>query len=254
MNAYGFGLEGRRAVVTGAGKGIGRSICLALAAAGADVLAFSRSEEDLTTLAAEITAQGRRCVTVCGDVSQPCDVAIMAREADESLGGADVLVNNAGVVYAEPALDTTPQHWAATLAVNLTGAFLCAQALAPRMLAQGWGRVINISAQSGVVGTPDHAAYCASKGGLNALTRVLAIEWGPRGVTVNAVAPTVILTPMGEQVWGEPAKGGPMRAKIPLGRFGQPHEVASAVVYLASEAGALVNGHVLMLDGGFTAQ
>jgi NAD(P)-dependent dehydrogenase (short-subunit alcohol dehydrogenase family) len=249
-----FDLTGRRAVVTGAGKGIGRAVCLALAEAGAAIVAFSRSPEDLAALAADVAALGRRCVTVAGDVSSQSDVREMADQTRDALGGADILVNNAGVVFAEPALETTQEHWSATLAVNLTGAFLCAQALAPAMLAQRWGRIINISAQSGVVGTPDHAAYCASKGGLNALTRVLALEWGPGGVTVNAIAPTVILTPMGEKVWGDPAKGDPMRARIPLGRFGEPHEVASAAVYLASEAGALVNGHIMMLDGGFTAQ
>ncbi len=248
-----FSAAGRCAVVTGAGKGIGRAACLALAEAGADVVAFSRSPEDLPELERDVTARGRRCVTVAGDVANPEDVRALAAAA-QTLGGADILVNNAGIVYAEPALDTSLEHWSATLAVNLTGAFLCAQALAPHMLEQRWGRIINISAQSGVVGTADHAAYCASKGGLNALTRVLAVEWGPRGVTANAIAPTVILTPMGQKVWGEPAKGDPMRAKIPLGRFGQPEEVAAAVVYLASAAGALVNGHVLMLDGGFTAQ
>jgi 2-deoxy-D-gluconate 3-dehydrogenase len=249
-----FNVAGRRAVVTGAGKGIGRAICLALADAGADILAVSRTENDLATLADEVIPRGKRCVTVTGDVANPSDVRTMAEQATRVLGGADILVNNAGIVFAEPALETTLEHWTQTLAVNLTGAFLCAQALAPHMLAQGWGRIVNVSAQSGVVGTPEHAAYCASKGGLNSLTRVLAIEWGPRGVTVNAIAPTVILTPMGEKVWGEPARGEPMRARIPLGRFGQPHEVAAAVVYLASEAGGLVNGHVLMLDGGFTAQ
>jgi NAD(P)-dependent dehydrogenase (short-subunit alcohol dehydrogenase family) len=249
-----FDLTGRRAVVTGAGKGIGRAVCLALAEAGASIVAFSRSPEDLAALATDVAALGRRCVTVAGDVSSHSDVRELAEQTRAALGGADILVNNAGVVFAEPALETTQEHWSVTLAVNLTGAFLCAQALAPAMLAQRWGRIINISAQSGVVGTADHAAYCASKGGLNALTRVLALEWGPSGVTVNAIAPTVILTPMGEKVWGDPAKGDPMRARIPLGRFGRPHEVASAVVYLASEAGALVNGHIMMLDGGFTAQ
>ena len=225
-----------------------------LAEAGADILAFSRTTDDLRVLAEEIHQRGRRCVTVTGDVSNPADVQALAVAAAEQLGGADILVNNAGVVYAEPALSTTLDHWAATLATNLTGSFLCAQALAPQMIAQGWGRIINITAQSGVVGFSDHAAYCASKGGVNSLTRVLAIEWGPYGVTTNAIAPTVVLTPMGQKVWGDPARGDPMRAKIPLGRFGHGCEVAAAVVYLASDAGALVNGHIMMLDGGFTAQ
>lgn len=249
-----FDLSGRHAVVTGAGKGIGRAVCLALAEAGADILAFSRTETDLRDLAGEVEAIGRRCVLLAGDVANPADVRRLAEAADRDLGGADILVNNAGIALIAPALELSLEQWSATLATNLTGAFLCAQALAPKMIARRWGRVINITSQSGVVGMPEHAAYCASKGGLDALTKVLAIEWGPHGIKVNSVAPTVILTPMGEQVWGEPARGDPMRAKIPLRRFGKPREVATAVLFLASEAGALVSGHVLMVDGGYTAQ
>jgi NAD(P)-dependent dehydrogenase (short-subunit alcohol dehydrogenase family) len=249
-----FSLEGRRAVVTGAGKGIGRAICVAMAEAGADILAFSRTAADLAGLAPEITALGRRFATLAGDVTDPSAIRRLVDAAEQALGGADILVNNAGVVYPEPALATPASHWHHTLAVNLTAPFLCAQAFAPAMLARGWGRIINISSDSGVVGAPDHAAYCASKGGLNALTRVLAVEWGPGGITVNAIAPTIVITPMGEQVWGDPAKSEPVRAQIPTRRFGQPREIATAVVYLASAAAAMINGHILLIDGGFTAQ
>jgi 2-deoxy-D-gluconate 3-dehydrogenase len=136
----------------------------------------------------------------------------------------------------------------------LKGAFFVAQAIGRNMLDRGSGRIVNVSSQAGLVGLRDHAAYCASKAGLGLLTKVLAIEWGPRGVAVNAVAPTVILTPMGEQVWGDPDIGRPMLAKIPLGRFGQPEDVACTVAFLASDLAGMINGEIVAIDGGYTAQ
>ncbi len=248
-----FSLDGRRAVVTGAGRGLGRAISLALARYGADVVGFSRTPDELASLESEIVALGRRFVAVPGAVDAPADVARLRERVEAELGGTDILINNAGISHVEPALDVTAARWSQQFAVNLDGAFACAQAFAPGMLERGWGRVVNISSISGVVGMPDHAAYVATKGALNALTRSLALEWGPGGVTVNAIAPTVVLTDLGERVWGPPEKGDPMKAKIPIGRFGKPEEVALACVYLASEAAGLCNGHVLVLDGGYTA-
>jgi NAD(P)-dependent dehydrogenase (short-subunit alcohol dehydrogenase family) len=240
-------------VVTGAGRGLGYDIALALADYGADVVGFARTAAELDTLGLEIEARGRRFVGVPGSVAERADVAALAARALEADGGADILINNAGISIVEPALEVTAEHWSAQLAVNLEGAFVCAQAFAPAMIARGWGRIINITSISGVVGMLDHAVYVATKGALNALTKSLAMEWGPAGVTVNAIAPTVVLTAMGERVWGAPEKGDPMKAKIPIGRFGRPREVAAACVYLASDAAGLCNGHILVLDGGFTA-
>ncbi len=248
-----FSLIGKRAVVTGAGRGLGYDIALALADYGADVVGFARTAAELDTLGLEIEARGRRFVGVPGSVAERADVAALAARALEADGGADILINNAGISIVEPALEVTAEHWSAQLAVNLEGAFVCAQAFAPAMIARGWGRIINITSISGVVGMLDHAVYVATKGALNALTKSLAMEWGPAGVTVNAIAPTVVLTAMGERVWGAPEKGDPMKAKIPIGRFGRPREVAAACVYLASDAAGLCNGHILVLDGGFTA-
>jgi NAD(P)-dependent dehydrogenase (short-subunit alcohol dehydrogenase family) len=244
-------LRGRRALITGAGAGIGREIARLFAREGADIAAFSL-DGDLDELGLEVRALGRRYVAHIGDVTNPDDVAAIVEAAEDGLGGIDILVNNAGIAIIEPVLETTLAHWSRTLAVNLTGPFLCAQAVAPGMIARKFGRIITISSQASFIALPGHVAYTASKGGINAMTQVLALEWGPFGVTANAVAPTVVNTELGKAVWSDPAKGDPMRAMIPVGRFAEPAEVAAAVLYLASDAAAMINGHVLRIDGGAT--
>ncbi|NCO38399.1 MAG: short-chain dehydrogenase [Armatimonadetes bacterium CG_4_10_14_0_8_um_filter_66_14] len=166
----------------------------------------------------------------------------------------DILVNNAGISVPEPALDQSLDAWDRTLAVNLRAPFLLSQLCARHMKDLGGGKIINIGSQSGEVGLKDHAAYCASKGGLHNLTRALAVEWGPDNINVNCVAPTVILTPMGQMAWGDPVKAQGMLDQIPLGRFGVENDVSSAVLFLASPAGDLVHGQILAVDGGFTAR
>ena len=246
-------LSGKVAVVTGAGKGIGRAICLELARAGADVFGGSRTGADLVSLGDEVRARGVRYGACVADLSAPAAAEYAAAQA-AAFGDVSILVNNAGVARTAPAEDVTEADWDAVMNTNLKGAFFVAQAFGRGMLARGHGRIVNVTSQAGVVGLRDHAAYCASKAGLGLLTKVLAIEWGPRGVAVNAVAPTVILTPMGEQVWGDPAIGAPMLAKIPLGRFGRPVEVASVVAFLASDLAAMIHGETILIDGGYTAQ
>ena len=244
-------LAGRRVMITGAGAGIGREIVSLMAREGAHIVAFSL-EGDLARLGDEVRALGRRYVSCIGDVTSPSDVAAIVALAERELGGIDVLVNNAGIAIIESALETKLANWSKTLDVNLTGSFLCAQAVAPGMIARRFGRIINISSQASLIALPGHAAYVASKAAINGITQVLALEWGPFGVTTNAVAPTVVNTELGKAVWSDPAKGDPMRAMIPVGRFAEPWEVAAAVLYLASDAAAMVNGHVLRLDGGAT--
>lgn len=246
-------LTGRQAVVTGAGKGIGRAICLELARAGADIFAVSRDGDDLDSLATEVVALGVRYGAGAVELGSAAAADYVA-QASATFGEIDVLVNNAGVARNAPAEQATEADWDATFDTNLKGAFFCAQAIGRGMLARGRGRIINITSAAALAALTDHAAYCASKAALGMLTKVLAIEWGPRGVTVNAVAPTVILTPMGERVWGDPARAAPMLAKIPLGRFGQPVEVAGVVAFLASDLAALINGETIVVDGGYTAQ
>jgi len=248
-----FSLKGKRALVTGASKGIGSVVAVVLAEAGADVAVTGRDRAGLEDTAAQIRALGRRCTTIEADLATVDGANHAAAAALDFFGTVDILVNSAGVSYPAPMLDTPVEDWDAIMAVNLRAPFLIARALAPKMIEQRSGKIINISSQAGVIALDDHAAYSASKGGLNMLTKAMTAEWSRYNIQCNAVAPTVILTPMGERVWGEPAKGDPMKAKIPLGRFGRPVEVADLVLYLASPASDLITGDVILMDGGYTA-
>ena len=248
-----FSLEGKRVVLTGASRGIGEAIAEVLAEAGADLLLSGRDEEALAQTAALVRAKGKEPHLVPADLTTAEGARELGGAAVEHFGTVDVLVNNAGVALVAPFEELTQEMWDQTLAVNLTAPFALTQEVVPGMRKQRRGKIVNIASQTGVIGADDHAAYAASKGGLISLTRVLAGELGPHNIQVNAVCPTVILTPMGEQVWGPPEKGDPMKAKIPLGRFGQPVEVADLVLYLASDASDFMNGGTVMLDGGYTA-
>ena len=247
-----FSLAGRKAMVTGASKGIGAEIARVFADAGADVVAVARDAEGLEETAGAVRALGRRCLTVAEDLGLPEGPGRAVRAALEAWGTIDILVNSAGIARIAPALDLSLADWEATMAVNLRAPFLLAQALAPGMIAQRWGKIVNISSQTGVIALDDHAAYAASKGGLNALTKSLAAEWARHNVQVNAICPTVILTPMGREVWGPPEKSAPMIAATPLRRFGEPVEVADLALYLASPAAELVNGAIVMIEGGYS--
>lgn len=248
------GLKGRRALVTGATKGIGFETCKVLADAGADIAAVGRDKAGLADVKAAIESFGQRCVTIEADMASIEGPKRAAGEALAAFGTIDVLVNNAGIARNAPLVDITMAQWDETLAVNLRAPFLLAQALVPNMIKQNMGKIINISSQSGIMALADHGAYGASKGGLNMLTKVMTIEWAKHNIQSNTVCPTVILTPMGEMVWGKPEKGDPMKAKIPLGRFGKTIEIADMILFLASSASDLVTGQDILVDGGFTAQ
>ena len=249
-----FSLEGRRALVTGASKGIGFETCRVLADAGADIAAVGRDEAGLAEVKRAVEALGRTCVTITADLATVEGPREAARKALEAFGTIDILVNNAGVTTLKSIIDTPVDDWEWVNNVNLRAPYLLAQALVPKMIEQRMGKVINISSQSGVVALDDHGAYGASKGGLNMLTRVMTVEWAKHNVQSNSICPTVILTPMGEMVWGDPAKGDPMKAKIPAGRFGRKTEVADLILFLASSASDMICGQTILLDGGFTAQ
>jgi NAD(P)-dependent dehydrogenase (short-subunit alcohol dehydrogenase family) len=248
------GLAGKVAVVTGATKGIGIETCKVLADAGADIAAVGRDDAGLKEVKAAVEAVGRRCVAISADMSTEAGPAKAAKEALAAFGHVDILVNNAGIALIDPLVDAKVADWDMTMAVNLRAPFLMAKHLVPGMIARKAGKIVNISSQAGVVGLEAHGAYAASKGGLNMLTKVMTVEWAKHNIQINAVCPTVILTPMGEQVWGQPAKGDPMKAKIPAARFGMPVEVADLILFLASSASDLINGQEILIDGGYTAQ
>jgi NAD(P)-dependent dehydrogenase (short-subunit alcohol dehydrogenase family) len=236
-------LDGKRALVTGAGKGIGREIVKQLVECGAVVVAVSRTQADLDSLRAE---------TGCEIIQADIGDAAAAQQAAEAAGPVDLLVNNAGIARIEPFLEMTVAAFDETIAVNLRSAAIISQVVAKGLITRGvGGAIVNVSSQASMAALKDHAAYGASKAGLDHLTRVMALELGPHQIRVNAVNPTVILTPMGEKVWGDPVKGDPMRAKIPLGRFGYPHHVAEAVAFLLSDKADLIHGVMLPIDGGY---
>ncbi len=247
-------LEGRCAFVTGATKGIGLEACKVLADAGADIAAVGRDAQGLDEVSKAVEALGRRCVAISADLATIEGPRMAAAKALAAFGTIDILVNNAGVTTIKSIIDTPVEDWEWVNAVNLRAPFLLAQALAPNMIKQKLGKIINISSQSGVVALEDHAAYGASKGGLNMLTKVMTIEWAKHNIQANTICPTVILTPMGEMVWGDSAKGNAMKAKIPAGRFGKTVEVADLILFLASSASDMINGQDILIDGGFTAQ
>jgi len=247
-------LHGKRALVTGATKGIGFEACRVLADAGADIAAVGRDEKGLSEITKAVEAIGHRCVPIAADLASVEGPKAAAAKALAAFGTIDILVNSAGVTTIKSIIETSIEDWEWVNAVNLRAPFLLAQALAPGMIKQNMGKIINISSQSGVVALQDHSAYGASKGGLNMLTKVMTIEWAKHNIQANSICPTVILTPMGEMVWGDPAKGDPMKAKIPAARFGKTVEVADLILFLASPASDMINGQDILIDGGFTAQ
>lgn len=254
MSDITYDFTGRTAVVTGATKGIGRDIALSLAGAGCAVGITGRNERELIEVAEKARACGVRCEYRAADLGS----ARACRETAEYFARVfptiDILVNNAGLSFPERVVDLDVDHWDTTLNVNLRAPALMSQVLARKMMAQKHGAIINIASNACLAGIEEHAAYCASKFGLDGLTKVLAVELGPYNVRVNAIAPTVVLTPMGEQVWGDARKADPVKAKIPLGRFARPQEITAAVMFLASGASPMIHGETLIIDGGVNAR
>lgn len=243
-----FGLDAKVALVTGGAAGIGRAIAQTYARKGARV-AIVDLDLDLARQVAEAIGDGSAAFGC--DVSDPHAVEATVEAVSQAYGRIDILVNSAGVGFLAAAEDLEMSAWTTTIAVNLTGTFLMAQAVGRRMLAAGRGKIINLASQAGSVALDRHVAYCASKFGVIGLTKVLASEWAGRGVTVNTISPTVVLTELGRREWDSP-KGDALKKLIPTGRFALPEEIAASAVFLASDAADMINGADLLVDGGYT--
>ncbi|WP_308467925.1 GolD/DthD family dehydrogenase [Rathayibacter soli] len=238
--------NGSIVVVTGAASGIGYSVAHHFAARGARVVGVDLSPR-VDELMIGLPGEAHQGIT--RDLTDPAAAADVIASVVESIGVPTVLVNSAGIALLDSAVDVSPERWQATIDVNLSASFYMAQAAGRVMLAAGFGRIISLASQAAVIGLDQHAAYAASKAALVGLTRVLSLEWAGRGVTVNAVSPTVVETPLGKAAWaGE--KGERAKAEIPVGRFARPEEVASLIGYLASADAAMISGENVLIDGG----
>lgn len=247
-----FSLTGRRALITGASSGIGYAIAEVFADAGADIVAHGRNPDRLASLGAVVEGKGRAFKALTADLSCAGETEALVHNA-LAVGQIDILVNSAGIAVTGPVVNYDIADWTRTMAVNLTAPFILSKALLPNMMARRQGKIINISSQTSVIAVQDHAAYATSKGGLNALTKSLMVEAAPHNVQVNAICPLVVMTEMGKKLWSAPAKKDPFIAGTPLGRFGEPVEIADMALYLASPASDLVNGAIMMIEGGHSS-
>jgi NAD(P)-dependent dehydrogenase (short-subunit alcohol dehydrogenase family) len=245
---FDFRLNGRTALVTGAASGIGAAIAAAYAAKGARIAAVDLNAEGAERTAGEL-GDGNRGFAC--DVADPDSVGRAVDAVAQEFGRIDILVNSAGVARLAPAEQLSLQDWDTTIDINLRGTFLMCQAVGNRMLESGGGSIINMASQAATVALDQHVAYCASKFGVVGVSKVLAAEWGGRGVRVNTISPTVVLTELGHKAWDGP-RGDALKQLIPTGRFAYPDEIAAAAVFLASDAAAMINGADLVIDGGYT--
>lgn len=247
-----FTLTEKTVIITGAGRGIGRGLALAMANAGARVALVARDAEALQQVVKEVEASGGSARPYATDLREVGAISPLFERIASDLGGIDVLVNNAGLGSPIPSVEIDEAYWDHMVSLNLKAAFFCSQAAAKVMLKAGGGKIVNMSSQASITAIAGESVYCASKGGLNMLTKALALEWGPEGINVNAVAPTFVRTPgTAERLDTKEFRDNVLKM-IPLGRVGSLTDVAAAVIYLASPAGSMVNGEVLVVDGGWT--
>jgi len=250
-----FDLTGKVALVTGAARGLGRAISLALANAGADIALGLRDINSGADLLHEIEALGRRALPVQMDVTNLEQISSAVVGTAAHFGGLDILVNNAGGGFSNLAIDVPEEEFDATVSINLKATFFASQAAAKIMIREGGGTIINMSSQAGFAALPTESVYCASKAAVSHLTKCLAVEWGKHNITVNAVAPTFISTPGTDEALSDPAFRADVIERIAgLHRIGEPMDVAGAVVFLASPAASLITGHTVLIDGGWTAR
>jgi 2-dehydro-3-deoxy-D-gluconate 5-dehydrogenase len=251
-----FRVDDQIAIVTGSGSGMGRAFAQALAGAGADVVIteLPGREALAAETAALVQAQGRRALTLSLDVTQVASIRAMVEKVVTEWGQIDILINNAGMNIRKWAVDVTEQDWDTVVDTDLRGVFFCAQFVGKHMIQRGkGGRIINTASQIGLVGYTERVAYCAAKAGVINMTRVLAIEWAQHGITVNAIAPTFVNTPLVAALLTSEEIRKEVLSRIPLGRLAEPEDIVGAILYLASPAAAMVTGHTLVIDGGWTA-
>jgi len=253
MAFEGFDLTGRIAIVLGGTSGIGRALVDGLVEAGADVVASSRRQAEVDATALAIERRGKRTLRLASDVTDRASLEALREAAVEAFGKIDILINCAGRTQRRPTLEVDEAEWQGILDTNLTGTLRACQVFGAHMLERGYGRIVNIASLASFVGLYEVAAYTASKAGVAALTRALAVEWGSRGVLVNAIAPGVFRTALNQDLLDGTERGREFKLRTPLGRFGRIDELAGAAVFLASEAASFVNGEVLVVDGGFLA-
>ncbi len=245
-------LAGRTALVTGAGKGLGRAIALGFAAAGADVVLMARTRTDLEAVAREVEALGRQALVAVADATDSRQVDAAVEQAVARFGRVDVLAHAAGGSLRKPSVEVTDEEWDGVIAANLSSTFKVCRAVGRHMLAQGSGSIINLSSTAGMRGRAGNAPYSAAKAAVINLSRALAMEWAPKGVRVNVLAPGRFLTPLTEAEMSVPEKYAAFVRQVPLGRIGKPEEIQDIAVWLASDASAYVTGSTITLDGGQT--
>jgi len=249
-----FDLSGRTAVVTGAGRGLGRAMSLALAGAGADVAIPDIDESSARSVAEEIRSLGRRSLAVATDVTDPAQVDIMAQRVMQEWGHIDILVNNAGINIRKPILELSVDEWDAVYRVNLKAVFICSRRIAREMMPRNYGKIVNIASLAGVMilKSLDMSPYYVTKAAVVQFTRAAASEWARHGIRVNAISPGWFITDLNKHLWEDPVGSKVRLDHTPMGRVGQPEELAGTVIYLASAASDYVTGQNLPVDGGYT--